>query len=102
MEHNDESFYIPVDSCYEADRFYRKQTDELKAKITRLTDALKLIADWKPPRVKTPKIRNGELTGEIEEVSYSYAYGSNGERDYFRKIANDAMDWGASDYKHNS
>jgi hypothetical protein len=53
----------------------------LQVRIALLEKALTFIVNWKLPRVKT----------EDGDFSHGVAYGSNGERDYMRKVAKDAL-----------
>lgn len=58
------------------------------AEVERLRQVLEVIATWDPktfPRV--PDRDDPEKT-----YSYGFAYGSNGERDFMRKVARDALD----------
>jgi hypothetical protein len=60
----------------------------LLARMRKLEEALRTIARWDRetfPRVPDPA--NPQLT-----TSYGFAYGSNGERDYMRQIALDALE----------
>ena len=61
---------------------YAARIAELEAENQRLRDALMVISDWKLPRVKD---RHGM------ETSYGFEYGSNGERDYMRNVAQAAL-----------
>jgi hypothetical protein len=54
------------------------------AEIARLREALQTIFDWQFPRVP-------DAMNPGETVSYGYAFGSNGERDYMRSIARTAL-----------
>lgn len=52
---------------------------------TRLVKALKRIEKW---HGEFPVVNNDDGT----QTSYGVAYGSNGERDYMRQIAREALD----------
>jgi hypothetical protein len=51
--------------------------DQANARIAELEHALCLIYEWEAPLVDDNGVKR----------SYSYMYGSNGERDYFRDLA---------------
>lgn len=61
------------------------QHEEL-AKYKKMADALYRIAKWDLPET-------GEFVDKEKTVkaSYGFLYGSNGERDYMRKIAKDVL-----------
>lgn len=58
----------------------------LKAKARKLADALKIIQNWQLPA--TGKFWDKE---ETQPMSYGACYGSNGERDFMRNVANEAL-----------
>ena len=60
-------------------------SDVLWARVRVLESALRRIEKWKG---EFPTIRD-PATGKVS--SYGYEYGSNGERDFMRTIARDAL-----------
>lgn len=56
-------------------------------RIQRLEDTLRTIADWRADQL--PRIPYSD--DPTKTMSYGAAYGSNGERDYFRKLALEAL-----------
>lgn len=56
--------------------------DILNVRVRHLEQGLRTIRDWKLPQAK-----------DIDGIpcSYGWAYGSNGERDYMRRVATDAL-----------
>lgn len=63
----------------------RGHVGTLSQRVELLEAALKRIAAWD----NFPRVPDRENPGET--ISYGYAYGSNGERDYMRKVARDAL-----------
>ncbi len=63
-----------------------KDIRELLLKIYRMEKALKKIVKWFGEFPDT-----GRYLEDGSPMSYSYCNGSNGERDYMRKIARDAL-----------
>ena len=61
----------------------QRQVADYQERIEQLEAALREIRDWKPPMV------NSQLDGRV--VAFGTEYGSNGERDYFRAIAERAL-----------
>ena len=62
----------------------QRRVVELEAEAYRLRAALERIAKW-----------HGEFpaaTCRGESVDYGYAYGSNGERDFMREVAREALE----------
>ena len=55
----------------------------LYQRIEQLEAGLREIKEWKPPMVKS------RIDGR--KVSFGVEYGSNGERDYFRHVAEKAL-----------
>lgn len=58
----------------------------LRRKIEVMESALRKIAKWHGEFPTT-----GRFHESGEEMTYSYTRGSNGERDYMRKVAEDAL-----------
>lgn len=58
----------------------------LTEKNSRMINALVKIANWHGEFPET-----GKFNEQGEKLSYGYCYGSNGERDYMRKVANEAL-----------
>jgi len=54
-----------------------------QTRIEQLEAGLREIKEWKPPMVKS------RIDGR--KVSFGVEYGSNGERDYFRHVAEKAL-----------
>lgn len=70
---------------------HRDQRDELRATVAQqaatigeLAEALNVIAAWKFPPT-------GRKWDDGSDMSYGAAYGSNGQRDYMLKIAEEAL-----------
>lgn len=64
------------------------QNSELYKRIEKLTHALQTIMTW--DKQTFPKVQ--DLHDPTKFWNYGFAYGSNGERDYMRSIAAEAMD----------
>lgn len=58
----------------------------LVERVAKLEEALKQISDWSLP--STGQFWDGD---KARPMSYGACYGSNGERDYFKKIATRAL-----------
>jgi hypothetical protein len=61
----------------------------LRAKCDRYEAALKIVQNWQLP--PTGQFWDNEQT---QPMSYGACYGSNGERDYMRNVANEALSAG--------
>ena len=68
-----------------ANETLRKRIAELEAQRDELLDALKTICDWKD----FPE--TGAVRDDGSPQYYSTLYGSNGERDYMRSVAESAI-----------
>jgi hypothetical protein len=62
---------------------YRIAINQLLVDFDRMRNALEAIAAWKLP--------TGQFHDDGTPKSYGYCWGSNGERDYMRKLANLAL-----------
>ena len=62
------------------------QHQKLKDKIEKMEAALKIVRDWKLPT--TGKFWDDDM---MQPMSYGACYGSNGERDYMKNIANHGL-----------
>lgn len=62
---------------------------ELKAKCDRYEPALKIVQQWQLP--STGQFWDDDKT---KPMSYAACYGSNGERDFMRNVANEALSAG--------
>lgn len=60
--------------------------ETLSGRVQILEEALRRIAKWKGEFPSTGQAHDGG-----EPMSYSFCYGSNGERDFMRGIATDAL-----------
>lgn len=59
-------------------------SDREKKEIERLREALQKIVEWKLPE-------SGQYWPDGKPMSYGSAFGSNGERDYMRALAERAL-----------
>ena len=64
------------------------EQDALRAERDRLRDALQRIARWHGEFPETGRYWDEKRTNPM---SYSAVFGSNGERDYMRNVASDAL-----------
>lgn len=62
--------------------------NKLVKRSSRMELALSRIRTWFG---EFPRTKQFDTFGDGHELSYGYCYGSNGERDYMRGIANDAL-----------
>lgn len=65
---------------------------ELEYENERLREALRIVQQWQLP--PTGKFWDKE---ETQPMSYGACYGSNGERDYMKAIANEALSFKSND-----
>jgi hypothetical protein len=83
------------DLCVLLDPLQKKSTDRIIAhsvalvdRVKRLEDALHTIARW--DRETFPRVPDRQNSGQT--ISYGLAYGSNGERDFMRNVALNALE----------
>lgn len=69
-----------------SERLHQDKLDGYSAKVEELESTLEKIAKWFGEFPET-----GDYWQDSRPVSYRAAYGSDGERDYMRRIAREAL-----------
>lgn len=64
--------------------------NELVKLLNKMEEALRKIAKWHDEFPETDKYWDNE---KLHKMSFGAAYGSDGERDYMRAIAKEALDY---------
>lgn len=77
---------VPRDVSVIAERYAASLLIEAQERIKSLEIALQVVAKWSFP--ETGKFWDDDKT---QPMSFGACYGSNGERDYMRSIANEAL-----------
>lgn len=74
---------LPVTPQTLLEKELKEQNTNYRLRIRELEQALQKIVNWEMP--ETGRFHDEDQT---EPMSYSYCFGSNGERDYIRNLAN--------------